>query len=151
MPVIRACACGLVTRPTCSVPGGVMSATYRPCPVTNLRSSRTAPGRETQRSACRSAMDHGPVVDGTPCGEADRLSDLYVTGAPADVAAERLVDLGVVGFGCRGEQRLGGQHHAGRAEAALQRVRLAERLLHLAQRPARRRDALDRAHVVAVR
>ena len=81
---------------------------------------------------------------------ADRLDDLRVAGAAADVAAERVLDrLGVVRAAVR-DVALGGEHHPGRAEAALRGVVVDERLLD-------RREALgcaeplDRRDLAAVR
>src|SRR6266480_4404378 len=59
-------------------------------------------------------------------GPQHRLHDVLVAGAAAEVAGQRPahVFLGRVGIG--GEECLGGQHHARRAEPALQPVLLLE-------------------------
>src|SRR3954467_11203240 len=66
----------------------------------------------------------------------DGLLDVRVAGAPAEVAADQIVDL-LLGDLRRGiaclEPGLDGHEEAGRAEAALQRVALAEGFLHRVQ------------------
>ena len=59
-----------------------------------------------------------------------RLEDLAVPRAAADVPGERLLYLGVARLGIRAQQRDRRDHEAGRAEAALHRARVDERLLH---------------------
>src|SRR5712692_9837464 len=62
-------------------------------------------------------------------GPQHRLDDVLVAGAAAQVARQRPADvfLGRVGIGV--EQGLGGHHHSGGAEPALQPVLLPEALL----------------------
>src|SRR5215217_1585483 len=62
--------------------------------------------------------------------ELDRLDDVVVAGAAADVAVERLADLLLARLRVVGEQLHRRHHHPRRAEAALQAVALAERRLH---------------------
>src|SRR4051812_34824989 len=64
-----------------------------------------------------------------PRSEQHRLHDVLVTGAAAQVARQRPADLVLAGVGRLVEQGLGGQHHARRAEPALQAVLVAEALL----------------------
>ena len=59
----------------------------------------------------------------------DRVDDRLVAGAAADVAGDRLDNVGAVRVGIAVEQRLGGDDHARRAEAALRREPLRERCL----------------------
>src|SRR5262249_17753632 len=68
-------------------------------------------------------------------GILDRFDDVLVSGAPAQVAFEAVPYRAVVRVGVLGEQVDGLHDHAWRAEAALQRVVVAERLLDGVQRP----------------
>src|SRR5664279_4398718 len=65
--------------------------------------------------------------------ELDRLDDVVVAGAAADVAVEALADLLLARLRVVGEQLHRRHHHARRAEAALQAVALAKRRLHRMQ------------------
>ena len=60
----------------------------------------------------------------------DRVEDLLVAGAAAEVPGERLADLVLARVGRALEQRGGRDDQPGRAEAALHRARVDERLLH---------------------
>src|SRR5580698_4025531 len=78
---------------------------------------------------CRAAPAHGAGAG------SDRLDDVVIAGAAANVALELLADgvvVKVVALAAHHVDR--GQDHAGRAIAALQAVVLAERLLHRVQR-----------------
>src|SRR6266700_3305044 len=77
----------------------------------------------------------------------DCLVDLDVTGAAAEVARERLLDLIARGTRPRCEQRLGGQEERRRAVATLGCAELGKRLLERMERPALRHtfDRLDPA------
>src|SRR5207302_1851682 len=66
-------------------------------------------------------------------GEPHRVEDLRVAGAAAEVAGERLADLVFARVGDALEQRGRGNDEPGRAEPALHRSRLDERLLHVLQ------------------
>ena len=77
------------------------------------------------------------------------LHDVLVAGAAAQVARERPPDLVLGRVGVLVEEGLGGQHHPGRAEAALEAVLLLEPLLQRVQL-AGAGEALDRGHLVAV-
>ena len=79
----------------------------------------------------------------------DRLHDVHVPGAPADVAADRGANLVVVGRWVLLDQAFADEHHAGRAEAALQAVVLLERRLHRVE-PCRGEQALDGRDLDAV-
>src|SRR5688500_720381 len=79
----------------------------------------------------------------------DRLDDLRVARAAAQVAGDRLPDRLLVAVAARLEVGLRGHEHARGADAALGAAGLQERLLERAQRP-RGAEALDRAHVRAL-
>src|SRR5581483_4083057 len=70
-----------------------------------------------------------------------RGDDLHVARAAAEVARERLLDGVPVGARLAAGQRLDGDHHPRRAEAALRGVVVVERLLH-GGHPLRRAEAL---------
>src|SRR5258706_14192400 len=57
------------------------------------------------------------------------LDDVVVPGAAAQVSGDRLADLELARVLVPLEERAAGDHHAGRAEAALQRVLLGEAFL----------------------
>ena len=62
-------------------------------------------------------------------GVLDRLDDVHVSGAAAEIPGDGLADLGFAGVRIAFEQRGPGHEHAGRAEAALEAVLLLEALL----------------------
>src|SRR4051812_34383149 len=80
---------------------------------------------------------------------ADRRDDVLVARATADLTGDRDTDLLVGRVRIGVEQRAGGEHHARRAEAALQAVLLHEALLHRIEHAALL-HALDGAHLVPV-
>ncbi len=82
-------------------------------------------------------------------GPQHRLDDVLVAGAAAQVARQRPAHLVLGRVGVLVEQRLGGQHHARRAEPALQAVLLLEALLDRVQL-ARPCQPLDGGDLVAV-
>ena len=92
-----------------------------------------------------------PVRRGTQRVHAQgRLDDGTIAGATAKVARDRFdrfLARRPVAFEPEREER---HHEAGRAEAALRRMRLHHRLLHGMQRPVRGAQALDRHHFLAV-
>src|SRR3954469_20307617 len=59
----------------------------------------------------------------------DRVDDVHVPGAAAQVAADGLTDLHLARAAVPGEQRAAGDHHPGGAVPALQAVLLPEALL----------------------
>src|SRR5271166_2016127 len=64
----------------------------------------------------------------------DRLDDVVVTGAAADVAFEPMADRGFVEVRALAVDEVDGRHdHPRRAEAALEAVIVLERLLHRMQ------------------
>src|SRR5258708_25746936 len=73
----------------------------------------------------------------------DRIDDLAVTGAAAQIARDGVADLYFAWARILVEQRLGGEHDARRAEAALRAAMLHQRLLQRMQSAAGRK-ALDR-------
>src|SRR5262249_50726892 len=78
----------------------------------------------------------------------DRLDDVVVAGAAAEVAFELVTDGGIVEVVALAVDHVHrGHDHAGRAVAALQPVMLAKRLLHRMQRPVRIREPLDGSDV----
>src|SRR6266478_1752174 len=76
----------------------------------------------------------------------DREHDVVIPGAAAQIAFEIFADLAFARIGVILHQVERAHHHARRAEAALQRVVVAEGFLHRVQRIAIG-DALDRQHV----
>src|SRR5215467_10143549 len=77
------------------------------------------------------------------------LDDVLVAGATAEVARQRPPHLVLGRVGVFVEERLGREHHAGRAEAALQAVLVLEPLLDRMQL-ARAGQTLHSGHFVAV-
>src|SRR6185503_3017352 len=78
--------------------------------------------------------------------ELDRLDDVVVAGAAADVAVEALADVLLAGLRVVGEELHRRHHHPRRAETALETVTLAKRRLHRVQL-AVSREAFDRRHL----
>src|SRR5262249_40934538 len=79
----------------------------------------------------------------------DRLDDVLVAGAAAQVARQPPADVVLRGVGTLVEQGLGGEHHARRAESALQAVLVLEPLLQRVQL-AGAAEPLDRGDLVPV-
>src|SRR3954466_1190040 len=142
-----------------------MSAVYWPAPrrkrVSSLRSMRApmspagravpaAPAR-SRTVESRSLMSVMAISSGH-LGQAllHGLHDVVITGAAAKVAVERLADLLLARVRVFPRQAHGREHHAGRAEAALQSVVLLEGRLHRVQR-AVCRQALDGGELRALR
>ena len=82
-------------------------------------------------------------------GQLDRVDDLHVAGAAAQVASQRPLHLCPRGIRVGGEELLGRHDHARDAEAALDGAGQDERLLDEV-RPVRRAQALDRRDLRAV-
>src|SRR6185437_9066266 len=92
----------------------------------------------------RAAAAHGAGAGG------NRLDDIVVAGAAADVAFQLLANSAVVEVIALTAHHIDrGHDHAGRAIAALQAVVLAERLLHWMQRTVRRSQTLNGEYVGA--
>src|SRR5690606_37682400 len=101
------------------------SAPNLPVPVRSRASSL----RGTRRPICSVMTD--PFA---PLGLLDhRVDDALVPGAPAQVGRDDLARLVAVGLGLRRQVALGEHQEPRRAEAALQCVVPAERLLELAE------------------
>ena len=79
----------------------------------------------------------------------DGIDQPHVAGAAAEVAAHLCADLGAGDAALAAHQVAGGDQHAGRAVAALQRVRLAEGLAQAGHQGIVV-EALDGAHAGAV-
>src|SRR5919204_6050857 len=80
----------------------------------------------------------------------DGLDDVLVAGASAEVPLEPAPDLGIgEPVAVRAEKLDAGHDHPGRAEAALERVTLPERLLQRMQLPVTR-ETFDRRDLAAV-
>ena len=79
-------------------------------------------------------------------GGEDGVDDRLVAGAAADVAGDRVDDVVAARVGIAVEQRLGGDDHAGRAEAALRGEAFGEGALQRMQLAGRRQpfERLDR-------
>ena len=84
-------------------------------------------------------------------GQPDGVQDRLVAGAAAQVAGQRLADLVVVRLRVAGEQVVHRDDQPGRAEPALHRAGVEERLLHRVQRRRRSGQPLDRHDVAALR
>src|SRR5687767_285172 len=103
-----------------------MSSVNRPRPVMKRRSSL----RLTEAPMPLLAMASAPHVRG---GRLDRLDDIVIAGAAAQIAIEPLPDLPLRGIRLALEQVDRAHDHARRAEAALQRMVLAKGRLHRVQ------------------
>src|SRR5688572_29911888 len=80
----------------------------------------------------------------------NRVEDLLVPGAAAEISGQRLADLVVARVGDAPQQIRRGDHETGRAEPALDGSRVGERLLDPMQLSARA-EPLDRHDRVTVR
>src|SRR3974377_413694 len=87
-----------------------------------------------------SAVVRGPVVPPSPRPGGrilDRLDDVHVPGAAAEIAGDRVADLRLRRIRRASEDRDARQHHPRRAVAALQTVLLPETLLNRVELPFR--------------
>src|SRR4051812_22949459 len=149
---MRACGCGERTTLAKSIPGRLMSKLYLARPVTLSGPSRRLTrvlstagfaghayffalavgpvGAGGGAGFCALATGHPPRCGRAACRRERRLHDADERAAAADVAVERALHL--VGRRLRRllDERDGRHHEARRAEAAHQRVAIAERLLH---------------------
>ena len=113
--------------------------------VLGCRAARPPP-RRSRRGRTRTR----PGSRAAPGGrELDRLDDVVVPGAAAEVALEPDADLLLRRVRILGEQRDARHHEPGRAVAALEAVQLVERLLHRMQLAAPG-EALDGRHLAPV-
>src|SRR5439155_1467571 len=139
MRLSRACACSLRRNATCSIPSSRTSSTKSARPVSSRASS-------LRRTRLPTSRGWGAT------GQLHRVDDVLVARAATQVPAQRVADLRIAG-GCVVAQERDERHEdAGSAEAALQRVRLAEsRLQRVELVRAARREALDGRQLSAVR
>src|SRR6185369_12589670 len=84
------------------------------------------------------------------CGVLDRIDDLLITRAAAQIAANRFADLCVGRLRNRLQQRMRRDQHARRAVTALQRVFIAKTVLQYAGRAVGVGETFDGGHLVAV-
>src|SRR6266850_137027 len=159
IPRMRACACGLRSSLPNAMRGRTRSSVKRVSPMTLPQASILGSGwpitlkrlviarlRRSLRTdfyICRRGASAGlrrPTVgEVTPrwpnsqSGQLDRIEDLRVTGAAAEVAGERFADPLARRRGIVGEQRLRGEEDSRRAVAALGGAQLGERLLQRVQ------------------
>src|SRR3954471_9338829 len=147
MLLMRACANGLRTRPTHSIPGRLMLSTYFARPVISSGSSFRS-CRVPMTFVVRSVTAISPPL--RVCRGLHGLDDVVIAGAAAEVALEPVADLVVRRVRMLLQEARRRHDHPGRAVAALQRVVLLERALHRVQL-AVRRETLDRRDLVAVR
>src|SRR6185503_1522926 len=148
---ILAWAWGLRSSLACSIPLGLMSATYCTCPVTFSGPSGRGMARPTpliSRVVFITAMTSGSLRGLRARDFGDRRQHLRVAGAPAQVAGDAVANLLFRGMRSLGQQRGGRHQHAGDAEATLGHAQTHERLLQRVQR-ARVGQPLDRAHIAA--
>src|SRR5579862_7842647 len=104
------------------------------------RSSLRRTGAPSGRAAMSRALRRGCFGAGF-----DRLDDVVVAGAAADIALKPSANLVLARVLVDAQQIDRAHHHAGRAEAALKRVVLAKRCLHRMQFLALRKT-FDRHH-----
>src|SRR4051794_38470537 len=118
-----------------------MSSVYWPAPVRKRLSSRRSSGLPSGFDMSVMAVSSGSHGAGllARLAELDRLHDVVIAGAAAQVAFEPGADLGFAGSRLVLEDLHRGHHHARRAEAALQAVALAEGRLHRMQLAVRRK------------
>src|SRR5919109_1522491 len=148
MPLIRACAYGERRTATCAIPGSFRSSRYLAAPVIRRGSSTRL--MRAPITLVVVASSTWVVMTSPHRRRADGLDDVLVAGAAAEVALEPAPDLRVgEPVAVRAEQLDAGHDHARRAEPALKRVALPERLLEWMQF-AVGRQALDRGYVAAV-
>src|SRR4029079_5418604 len=129
MLLMRAWACGLRRMTACSMPGILMSSVNVPAPVNRRGSSTRFMGRPTCTVRV-SAMRHLLSLLRRMC---DRIHDVRVAGAPAQVAAQAFRDLPSSRRRLVSEEMHRRHHHAGRAEATLETVAFPEALLNRVQ------------------
>src|SRR5918995_5403334 len=150
-PFTFACAYGLRTTAIHSIPCRLRSSVYLARPVRNSGSSLRRTGLPTDLSVIAiSAPPLRPRAAHLAGGVEDRLHDVVVAGAAAQVALEGLAHLLFRGIGVLVQIALRGHHHARRAVPALQPVVAMKRFLDRMQLTVGR-QALDRRDLAAVR
>src|SRR5256712_9146969 len=148
---MRAWACGLRTKAAYVMPPSFKSSTYWPRPVMNRGSSRRLIDFPNKRSAATVAMTATSLLRGHVLGRPlDRLDDVVVARAPAQVTLELVPDQLLRWLGVALEHLVDRHDHARRAEPALEPVLLPESLLDRVQL-AVLRQPLDRHDIGAVR
>src|SRR5499425_2537 len=118
---ILACACGLRSSLACSMPRGLMSATYCTRPVTFSGPSGRgidSPTPLTSRVVFMVDMSGAPG-DGRLGGLADGGDHLRVARAPTEITRDAVADLLLARLRILGEEGGGGHEDTGDAEAAL--------------------------------
>src|ERR687897_151525 len=146
---MRAWANGLRTTARCTMPGSVRLSTKLPCPVMSEASSLRRTDVPTNFSVIAISPPSGLRAGHLTGGVEDRLHDVVVAGAAAEVPLEGLAHL-FVGRVRVLPQVAGRRHdHARCAVAALEAVVAMERLLDRMQLPVGRQP-LDRRDLPAV-
>src|SRR4051812_6297066 len=157
-----ACAYGERTKWRKPIPCRLRSSKKTPSPWTRRLSSLRGmlwPAQPRLVSVSSTTSARSSVVSVISGRLLDRLDDIHVSGATADVPLDRLPNLLLARARIGVEQVLGGHQHPRRAVAALQRVGLAEGLLERMQlavagepldRLDRRAVGLDREHHAAL-
>ncbi len=148
METMRACACGERSTCTCSMSGITMSPAYLSRPETLLGASTRRTALPMKSPCFRfSFREHGcrqaPVLH--VARHLDRVENLLIARAAADVAAEPLLDLFPVGERVGAQRRSRRHHHARNAIAALAGAGLVEGALQHVQFASlgQRLDGLD--------
>src|SRR2546423_6474008 len=141
-----------------SIPGSLKSSVKLPLPRMRRSSSTRltrAPSPPTEISSTAmvrllalwaSGVDSGAFRH-PPCRPLHGLDDVLVAGAAAEVPRDRPPDVVLAGIGVVLQEGRRRQHHARRAEPALQAVLLAEPFL-AREDPAGPAEALDGGEVV---
>src|SRR3989442_5677594 len=120
---MRACACGLRTNAAYVTPGSFKSSTYWPRPVMKRGSSRRLIDFPNIRSAATVAMTSTSLLRGHVLGRPlDRLDDVVVARAPAQITLELVPDQLLRWLGVALEHLVDRHDHARRAEPALEPV-----------------------------
>src|SRR5450432_3755938 len=122
MPMILACATWLRRNATCNMPGNSTSSTNRACPVRSLRSSLRLIGSPKVRVDI-------PSTPHSFGGRHDRVDDILVAGAAAQIARQRLAYLVFAWRSVFIEKRCHRHQNTRRAVAALQAVMVVHCLL----------------------
>src|SRR5438105_2319325 len=142
-PVMCACAKGLRTMPAHSIPGIVMSSMKRASPVMSAGSSLRGTPWPTYLSATSASIVSAisPPPSGRRAGvhflgcRSNRLDNVVVSGAPAEIAFEAQANILVGEFAVVLNQAQGGHDHSRGAVATLKRVVVVEGLLEGVQLP----------------
>src|SRR5215469_15070349 len=147
---MRACGWGERSNLPYSIRGKVKSSAYFSAPVTFPTASTLRCALPTTRSSLSPAIHRFPRRLGLLAShprrrQLDGLVDLDVSGAPAKVAGQYVLDLVPTGRGIRRDQRLGDEQDGRRTVAALRGPQVRKRFLQRME-PGSLRHALDRLH-----